>query len=89
MTFLLIIAFVIISVVCTFVFIYVSTFYAIIAGLQCISMLPALSSCKVLVFVVFCKFLTVFILKKSGKTKTSYITCLTEPEYPISSITAA
>ena len=44
------------------VFLYVST-----AGLQCISMLPALSSCKVLALVVFCKFLTVFINKKRKK----------------------
>ena len=36
-------------------------FYVVNAGLQCISMLPALSSCKVLVFVVLRKFLTAFI----------------------------
>ena len=35
--------------------------YAIVAGLQCISMLSALSSCKVLVFLVLCKVLTAFV----------------------------
>ena len=47
-------------------------FHVIIAGLECISMLPALSSCKVLVFVQFCKFLTAFIYEKYKKTS-SYV----------------
>ena len=38
--------------------------YVIIAGLQCISMLPALPSCRVFMFVVFCKLLSAFIFKK-------------------------
>ena len=38
--------------------------YTMIAGLQFISMLPALSSCKVLVFVVLRKFLTAFTKTK-------------------------
>ena len=39
--------------------------YATVAGLQCISMLVALSSCKVLVFVVLCKFFAAFLKKQS------------------------
>ena len=38
--------------------------YVMIAALQCISVVPALSSCKVLVFVVLRKFLIAFIYKK-------------------------
>ena len=47
-------------------FIYVSIFHVIITGLHCLSMLPSLLSCKVLAFVVFCKFVTAFIYKKSS-----------------------
>ena len=47
-----------------FVFMYGSILYVMIAGLQCIPMLPALSYCKVLVSVVLCKFSTAFIFKK-------------------------
>ena len=42
--------------------------YVISAGLQCISMLPALSSRKVVASVVFCKFL-IWIYKKKKKKK--------------------
>ena len=42
--------------------------YVISAGLQCISMLPALSSRKVVASVVFCKFL-ICIYKKKKKKK--------------------
>ena len=45
--------------------------YVMIEGLQCISMLPALLSCKVLVFVALRKFLTAFIYKKKGRLKTN------------------
>ena len=58
-TFLLVIVFVFISLVCIFLYLYMLVFlYVMIAGLQCISMLPELSSCKVLIFVVLRKFLT-------------------------------
>ena len=59
-TFLLVIVFVFISLVCNFfLYLYMLVFlYVLIAGLQCISMLPELSSCKVLMFVVLRKFLT-------------------------------
>ena len=39
----------------------------VIAGLQCISVLPAVSSCKVVVFVVLRTFLTAFICKKMAQ----------------------
>ena len=64
MAFLLVIGFLVISFVCMFLYLYMLvSFHVIIAGLQCISMLPALWSCKVLVLVVFCKFLTAFVQK--------------------------
>ena len=45
-----------------FLYLYMLVFlYVMIAGLQCISLLPALSPCKVSVFVVLHKFLTAFI----------------------------
>ena len=43
--------------------------YVISAGLQCISMLPALSSRKVVASVVFCKFLICIYKKKKKKKK--------------------
>ena len=63
-TFLLVIVFVIISFSVFFLYLYMLVFlYVMIAGLQCISILAALSPCKLLVFVVLRKFLTAFIKK--------------------------
>ena len=72
-TFLLVIVFVFISLVCIFLYLHMLVFlYVMIAGLQCISVVPALSSCKVLVFVVLRKFLIAFyIYKKNQQSKYS------------------